>query len=658
VTLAADPRYVGACEAWLADCIDELTDEIVTLKPSEWAEVKRYLPPQVTGMAGYYSYDVAPYLREIIDCLAPTSPIRRVDIMKGAQVGYTVGVLENFIGYSIDHIKNAPLMMLTATDDLAKLRVEEYITPMLHYSGLAEQIATTDEGNRRKTGKTEKRLSWQGGGFLIPIGARSAPKLRSASIQYFLGDEIDAYPDRVGREGDPLDLALARMRGYEATSKIVCGSTPLITQTSRIYREYNRGDKRRYFVPCPRCGEFQELVFTGRDDETGEAWGLVWEEKDGRLVPGSVRYICRHCSGEITNDDKATMLPRGEWRATATSVRPDRRSYHISAMYSPVGFTTWENIATRWLEAWDTEASRPRDMDKLQEFYNTDLGRPFELRGEALRLETVNLHRRPVYNSGEIPNETATRETGGPLLLLTAAVDVHKAHLDVEVCAWAAGGRMYSVEWLQFEGDCSQYDGEPWQQLEQLIEQRVYVGDDGKQYKIQLTLVDSGYNADTVYEFCEQYERGVFPVAGRTTQNTGRSVKEYQPFETKRGTVGYWINVDRYKDRLAASLRREWDGVQLQPPGYVNFPQDYPEAFFKQLTVEQKRERVNERTGQRMGWEWYRPSNADNHAWDLTVYNLAALDMVAVDLCIEQHEREAVDWVEFWEACKAGAYFE
>jgi phage terminase large subunit GpA-like protein len=107
-----------------------------------------------------------------------------------------------------------------------------------------------------------------------------------------------------------------------------------------------------------------------------------------------------------------------------------------------------------------------------------------------------------------------------------------------------------------------------------------------------------------------------------------------------------------YKDRLHAALRREWDGQDQQSPGHPNFPSNYPDAFFKQLTVESKREKINERTGQRIGWEWYRPSGVDNEAWDLSIYNMAALDLVAYGVCIEQFELDYVNWEEFWNYCQ------
>ena len=168
---------------WLLDKLLSLTDNKEFVSVVEWAETNRYLPPQVTPLPGFYDYNVAPYLREIASCMDSDSPIREIDFMKGAQIGATVGVLENAIGYAVDHIKSAPIMLLTADSELAKLRIDSYIMPMFQHSGLINLIQATDDMNGRKSGRTDKKIEWQGGGYLVPFVAKNADKLRSISIQ-------------------------------------------------------------------------------------------------------------------------------------------------------------------------------------------------------------------------------------------------------------------------------------------------------------------------------------------------------------------------------------------------------------------------------------------------------------------------------------------
>ena len=646
--------YIADCEQWLCDQFDNLTTELILLEPSDWAELKRYLPPQVTPMPGFYSFDVAPYLREIIDCLSPHSSVREIDVMKGVQICFTVGVLENTVGYLIDHIKNAPVMFLTADAELAQLRMESYITPMINYSGLDDLIKSADEKNTRKTGKTNKKIEWEGGGFLVPFGAKNAAKLRSTSIQYLLEDEIDGYPDTVSKDGDPCKLAEDRTAAYESSRKILRGSTPLISQTSKILKAYEKGDKRKYLVPCKHCERRQELKFHGVNDD-GTVYGIDWSMDDGGiLIEESVVYICQYCQGEMVNDDKTRMLTRGEWTPTQRSTNPERRSYHISALYSPVGMQTWATQVRKWLDAWDVVTDRPKSMEALQQFYNNVLGLPFEMRGEALKYERVVMHRRTVYFSGEVPNKHAIKETGSPVLFLTCSVDVHKRHLDVQVIGWATRGCFYSVEWLKLEGDCEDLQAEPWDKLRELMETRVYKADDEKLYRVQLTLIDAQYNADIVHRFCGDYSGGVHPIRGTEIPTKTANIKEFSEFTSKLGAIGYNITTTIYKDRLAAALKRDWDGVSRQPDWHPNFPQDYPDQFFKELTIETKKEKINEKTGQRLGFVWV---GRNAHSWDLTVYGSAAADMIALDICTRELGLEHIDRPKFWALCESRGLF-
>jgi terminase, large subunit len=650
-------EFSVSARAWLRQQWDDLPTTKATQTPSKWAEAKRYLPPSAGPMPGFYRFSVAPYLREIVDCLGVDSPIREVTVMKGAQVCVTVGVLENAIGYYIDEVQRAPMMLVTADADLAKLRMESYVVPMIHASGLAHRIKSSDVGNSRKSGKTDAKIEWYGGGFLIPFGAQNANKLRSFSVQVLLRDEIDGWPDVVGKDGDPLKLCEARTAAYESRRKIADVSTPLIKGNSKIAERYARGDQRKYFVCCLRCGYAQVLRWNHVNNDTGVVSGIAWETEGGRLVPDSVRYLCQNCGHEHFNDDKTRLLDPAngaQWRPTAEPASPHHRSYHLSALYSPVGMQTWSACVHAWLDAWDVENARPRDNAKLQVFYNNVLGEPFEVRGEKLNFEIVSPHRRAEYRAGAIPNKSlAIPHCGGPVLALTCAVDVHKAELPCAVFGWCRDRRAILIDYWRFEGDAEQLDDSgTWGRLRELIEQREYVADDGSRYRIQLTLIDSGYFTEQVYQFASEYQQGVFPVKGREAPPKNATIREFSPFATPLGVQAYGITVDIYKERWAAALRRQWDGVGIQPFSHFNAPLDITDKQLKELTVEVKRARKDSATGRAMGFEWHRPNGAANELWDLLIYSNAGLDLIAWDVCRRQSDLEAVNWPDFYEYCE------
>lgn len=579
--------------------------------------------------------------------------------MKGVQVCATTGVLENGIGYYVAHVKSAPMMMITADAELAKLRMESCITPMIQHSDLAHLIKSTDEGNARKTGKTDRKIEWVGGGFLIPFGAQNANKLRSIPIQILLRDEIDGWPDVVGKDGDPMKLSADRTAAYESNRKIVDISTPLIKGSSKIESQFLLGDQRHYHVCCLNCGHSQRLRWQRTDPDTGSVTGITWDtdQETGHLVPGSVRYLCESCSHPHTNDDKTRLLAPengAQWVPSALPASPDRRSYHLSALYSPVGMQTWEACVRKWLEAWDVKNNRPRDLAALQVFYNNVLGETFELRGEKLKFEAVSGHRRAVYKYGEIPNEWAAQHAGGRVCLLTCTVDVHKESLAVAVFGWCRGRRAFLIDYWRFEGDTEQLDDYgTWGRLRELIETKEYEADDKKLYGIKLTLIDSGYRTDTVYQFAAEY-LGVYPVKGRESAPANATVKEWSSFKTTMQTPAYGITVDLYKDRWSAALRHGWDAVNqtLQPEGHFNAPLDITDAQLRELTAEVKREKIEKLTGKRLGVEWHRPSGAPNELWDVLVYANAALDIIAHDICVNQWGFEFVNWPAFFDACE------
>jgi len=637
---------------WLACQFEDLTTTLVSLTPSQWAEQKRYLPPQLTNLPGYYRFEVTPYLREIIDCLSVDSPIREVSLMKGAQIGATVGVLENYLGYLIDFVKTAPVMLVTADAEMAKQRLESNIVPMLQLSKLDHLIRSSDESNARKTGRTDKKLEWEGGGYALPFGAQNANKLRMWSIQALLNDEVDGWPDVVGKEGDPMAIVRRRTAGYENSRKIFDTSTPLIRGTSKIAERFALGDQRYYYVCCLSCG-FAQVLRWSHTDEHGVVSGIRWDLDNGILVPDSVRYLCQDCGHEHFNDDKTRLLSPdhgAEWRPTALPRSPFHRSYHLSALYSPVGMQTWEACVRLWLEAWDPEKNRERDVAKLQVFYNTILGEPFEIRGERVRFEAVSEHRRADYTFGQIPNAFASRHCGGPVLLLTCAVDVHKESLAVSVFGWCRGRRTFLVDYLRFEGEVEQLDDPgTWGELRKLIEQKEYVADDGKKYGIAFTLIDSGYLPDKVCEFCSGYDAGVAPLKGREAPPKNATIKEFSPFETKVGVRAFGITVDLYKERWSAALRRSWDGVGAQPVGHFNAPIDIADKQLRELTAEVKREKRDARTGRLLGFEWHRPSGSANELWDTLIYANAALDILAWDVCRVQFGQEQVVWADFYD---------
>jgi hypothetical protein len=91
------------------------------------------------------------------------------------------------------------------------------------------------------------------GGVLVIAGANSAAELKSQPVRYIFEDEVDEYPDDVDGQGPADELAEKRADTFERNKKIYRTSTTTIKGRSKIWRHYEKSDKRQYHVPCPHC---------------------------------------------------------------------------------------------------------------------------------------------------------------------------------------------------------------------------------------------------------------------------------------------------------------------------------------------------------------------------------------------------------------------
>ncbi len=185
------------------------------------------------------------------------------------------------------------------------------------------------------------------GGILVLTGANSAVGLRSMTARFLFLDEIDAYPGNV--KGDPIALAEVRDRTFGWRRKAFLVSEPTISGRSRIEREYAASDQRRYFVSRPHCGEMRWLTFERLRRDKGD--------------PRSARYRGETCDAGIGEHHKTALLASGGWRPVAVAEDPHTVGFHISALYSPVGWLSWEQIARgifRALSRWVGQAAGRR----------------------------------------------------------------------------------------------------------------------------------------------------------------------------------------------------------------------------------------------------------------------------------------------------------
>ncbi|MDI6808246.1 MAG: phage terminase large subunit family protein [Candidatus Eisenbacteria bacterium] len=552
---------------------------------SEWADKFRVVPSESSAEPGRWRTSRVPYLREIMDCLSPASPIQRVVFQKPHQIAGTEAA-ENLVGY-VMHLAPGPIMFVEPTVDVAKKVSRQRIQPTITDTPVLRNLVK--ESWRRESGNTTLLKEFQGG-MLVLTGANSAAGLRFMAVRFLILDEIDGYPLDVEGEGDPVTLAINRTTTF-ARCKILMLSTPKIRGASRIERAYENSDQREYHVPCPLCSHLQPLRFSQLRDK----------DKHGIHHPEKTKYECESCSKLIPEFHKPWMLENGRWVPQAP--RNKIAGFKLSGLYRPLGWGSWASIMEKYLEA-------KKDLALMKTFTNTELAETWEEEAEKISLGTLT-RRREKY--GEVVPATAG--------LLTAGVDVHADRLEVLVDAWGRGEESWDMDWKAFQGNPTQES--TWQLLWDYL-QKTWQHESGAALRIFCTCIDSGAYTKHVYGFVKPRQgqrifatKGLsspgMPLVGRPTTSNLAKVKLFP------------IGVDTAKDILFARLKIEESG-----PGYMHSPARFDDEFFKQLSAEKAV------TKYRRGFPYreYRKvtPQARNEAIDLKVLNFAALAISGVNV--------------------------
>lgn len=582
-------------------------DPIMTV--SEWSDAYRILSPKSSAEPGPFRTSRTPYMREVMDCLSPQCHTREAVLMFGAQLAKTEGG-NNWIGSIID-LNPGPTMAVQPTVDMGKRFSKQRIDSMIEESPrLREKVA---DKRARDSGNTILQKDFYGGTLVI-TGANSATGLRSMPVKNLFLDEIDAYPGDVDGEGDPLDLAERRTSTFEHSRKIFCTSTPTIAGRSKVEAKYfdPRATQEVYLVPCPECG-FQQRI----------EWKAITYTNNEGMVVGEVTLKCQGCEAQIEEHHKTQMLAEGGWVAQNDKADGTVRSFHLSSLYSPLGWFSWKRAAEMWIAA----QGKP---DKIRTFVNTVLGEVYREKGDAPEWEKLYA-RRLDYKPNSIPDPDC--------MVLTAGVDVQKNRLEVEVVGWGPNMRSWSIDYRVFMGDTQ--EDEVWAELEAMLAERwEHPGEMPMQ--IQRMCVDAGYNTQKVYAWARSQDpaRVMAIRGGPDTQRVALASPtavdvNWRGVKRARGTMVWTLGVGLLKTELYAWLRREPgfedDGTPKPPPhGWAEFPEYAPE-YFKQMCAEEILPKIVR--GFRR-YEWHK-NRERNEALDCRVYARAGAEVVGVSRWVD-----------------------
>ena len=427
------------------------------LTVSQWAEKYRILD-ESSNFSGKWSNDITPYLVGIMDAFNDPY-IQEINFCKPTQVGGTEAML-NMLGWIIMD-NPSPTMIVYPSDDLAKDTSNDRIKPSL---------SKTPEIKERFYENSSKELNLKFRGMRIYLrGSGSPGKLASKSIKYLFFDEIDKMDGASRKEASPYNLAKERTRTFTYSKKIYTCSTPTL-KTNYVWQIHEDADEqRKYFVPCPHCGEYITFVFKQIRFPEGKE-GMTNAERAKDAV-----YVCQKCGCVITDRDKIKMLRKGEWRDVKKNCvgRPRKVSFWLNALYSR--FLTWAEIALEFLDSKD-------DPEQLQNFVNSWLAEPWEDTKLKTNADLV-LERQTESAEFVVPDWAK---------MLTAGVDVQENCLYWTIRAWGS----YMTSQNIAHGQAFSF-----MELEKIMNLE-YRMQNGSPMLVSLALIDSGYNADSVYDFC------------------------------------------------------------------------------------------------------------------------------------------------------------
>ena len=595
-----------------AEEIDRAWREGLTPDPllsvSEWSDRHRMLSSKASAEPGRWRTSRTPYLKDIMDCLSPTSAVERVVFMKAAQVGATE-CGSCWIGYVIHHAPG-PMMAVWPTVEMAKRNSKQRIDPLIEESeALSALIAPA---RSRDSGNTILAKEFRGG-VLVMTGANSAVGLRSMPVRYLFLDEVDGYPLDVEGEGDAISLAEARTRTF-SRRKIFIVSTPTISGVSAIEREYEASNQCRYFVPCPHCAHRQWLRFEQ----------LRWDKGQ----PETAAYVCESCDTAIVEHHKTWMLEQGQWRPMMPDAGIKTTGFHLSSLYSPVGWRSWRDIAAAWESAVSKESG---SAAAIKTFKNTELGETWVEEGEAPDWQRL-LERREDYKIGTVPS-------GG--LLLVGAADVQKDRIEASVWAFGVGKESWLIEHRVLMGDTAR--DEVWTRLAAMLTE-TWTHESGAAMSLMRFALDTGFATQEAYAFVRSVHdprvmavKGVARGAALIGTPTAVAVTQ-RGKRLRRGIKLYSVTVGIAKLEFYNNLRKTADVLEdgttvVYPAGYVHLPKVDAE-FIQQLCAEQLITRRDRNGFAHREWQKMRERN---EGLDIYVYCRAAAAAAGLDRFEERH---------------------
>lgn len=621
------------------------------LSVAQAAEKYRYVN-QPGAYVGWWDNTTTPYMVEPMDTFAARDYTGMI-FVGPAQSGKTDSLVINTISYAVkvdpmDMMVVCPTM--TAARDFSIRRLDRLHR---HSQAIGEMLLPGADSDN----KFDKHYST---GMLLTLSWPTPTELAGKPIGRIVLTDRDRMPDDVDGDGEPFDLASKRTTTFGSYAMTIAESSPSrpvenlkwypstpheAPPAAGIMSLYNRGDRRRWYWPCPSCniyfeGQFTHLVV---DEDVG---GTNLEKAT------TTRMVCPHCSYQIHPDERGYMQEWGMWVKDGQGIDKGGRVFGpkphtlIASFWLrgvAASFTSWKNLMALYLDAND-EYERTGSEEALKKFYNNDLGEPYYPKTtDGSRLPEVIKSREENLGERVVPEGVR---------FLVALIDVQKNMWVVQVFGILPGSPFDTVVVDRFEivkSHRTDDDGErlwvkphayleDWDRItEEVLTKEYPLGDgSGRMMGIKFTGCDSGgkegvttmaYNYFRKLRETNMHRRFTL-TKGDPLPNKPRTRITYPDSSRKdklssaRGDVPVlMLNSNLLKDDLNGRLDCITPGK-----GMYRIPNWLSDKFYSELCSEI-----------RLPKGWDNPSHSRNEAWDLSY--------MCIGLCVSELIRvEVIKW--------------
>lgn len=580
---------------------------------------------------------VAPYVIEPMNCLA-SREYDAVIFVGPARTGKTIGLIDGWVIYNVI-CDPADMLIIQMTEEKAREHSKKRLARTFRVS---PEVVSRLSPNKNDNNVYDRTFL---AGNYLKIGWPSVNIMSSSDYKCVALTDYDRFPEDIDGEGDAFSLASKRTTTFMSSGMTLVESSPgrdvkdvkwrrtsphEAPPTTGILSLYNRGDRRRWYWPCPHCGEYFQPC--------GDVVAGFRDITDPVLASEAAYIQCPSCSGRIMPEHKRELNGRGVWLRDGESINADgsrygdpRRSRIASFwMEGPAAaYQTLSQLVYKLLTA-EQEYETTGSEETLKTVINTDWGLPYLPRASMEQRKSELLEQR----AEPVPS----RSVPDGVNFLVATVDVqagrHRRFV-VQVTGYGSRGERWIIDRYNItqslrgdsDGESQRIDPasypEDWDVLLTDVFHKSWplASDPSQQMRLMAMAVDSGGEdgvTDNAYKFWRRCRRDglgkrIYLFKGDSIRraklitrtfpdNTGRTGRRAQA----AGDVPLWLlQTDALKDRVNNALWRDSPG-----PGYVHFPDWLGSWFYDELTYEERSS----------DGKWSKPGRGANEAFDLMVY--------------------------------------